>query len=117
MVSPNHVNNKIHFEISERKMILYLFDLFFCLAVFVLSYFFKLDYLETVALLRLSIAGFLFKYFGVIFDVYKLQVASNQFQIARSTIRLQQLFVYSYSCFSPILPINRLQILTFFFIL
>jgi hypothetical protein len=46
----SHVNNKIHFEISERKMILYLFDLFFlCGFGLAASYFFDLEYLETVA--------------------------------------------------------------------
>jgi positive regulator of sigma E activity len=46
----SHVNNKIHFEISERKMILYLFDLFFlCGFLYLASYFFDLEYLETVA--------------------------------------------------------------------
>jgi hypothetical protein len=76
-------------------MILYLFDLFFLSGcVMYLSYFFKLDYLETIItwLLRLPYYWvFYLSILGIIFDVYKLQVASNQFLIARSTIRLQRL--------------------------
>ena len=116
-------SNKIHFEISERKMILYLFDLFFVwIWLFLTSYFFKLDYLETVAtqLTAALVLGFYLSIFGIIFEMYKLQVASNQFLIVRSTIltTTTTAFVYLLTpVFSPVLPSNRLQILTFFLVL
>jgi hypothetical protein len=47
--------------------------------------------------------------------MYKLQVASNEFQILRSTILMQlqpHLFIVN-AYFFPILPSNRLQILLF----
>jgi exopolysaccharide biosynthesis polyprenyl glycosylphosphotransferase len=116
-------SNKIHFEISERKMILYLFDLFFVwLWLYLASYFFKLDYLETIAtqLTAALLLGFYLSILGIIFEMYKLQVASNQFLIVRSTILTSTTTALIYlltPVLSPILPSNRLQILTFFFVL
>lgn len=115
-------NNKIHFEISERKMILYLFDLFFVwLWLYLASYFFDLEYLETVAtqVKAAIVLGAYLSIFGAIFEMYKLQVASNEFQILRSTILTATTTAVVYlltPVFSPILPSNRLQILTFFFV-
>jgi positive regulator of sigma E activity len=110
----SHVNNKIHFEISERKMILYLFDLFFLwLWLYLASYFFDLEYLETVAtqLTAAIVLGIYLSIFGVIFEMYKLQVASNEFQILKyysyCNYNRTCLFVNAY--FFPILPSNRLQ--------
>jgi hypothetical protein len=50
--------------------------------------FFDLEYLETVAtqLTAAIVLGIYLSIFGVIFEMYKLQVASNEFQILRSTI-------------------------------
>jgi exopolysaccharide biosynthesis polyprenyl glycosylphosphotransferase len=113
-------NNKIHYEISERKMILYLFDLFFVwLWLYLVSYFFDLEYLETVAtqVKAAIVLGVYLSIFGAIFEMYKLQVASNEFQILRSTILTATTTAVVYlltPVFSPILPSNRLQILTFF---
>lgn len=115
-------NSKIHFEISERKMILYLFDLFFVwLWLYLASYFFALEYLESVAtqLMAAFVLAVYLSVFGAIFEMYKLQVASNEFLILRSTILTATTtsFVYLLTpVFSPVLPSNRLQILTFFFV-
>ena len=104
-------------------MILYLFDIFFVwIWLFLTSYFFKLDYLETVAtqLTAAIVLGFYLSIFGIIFEMYKLQVASNQFLIVRSTIltTTTTAFVYLLTpVFSPVLPSNRLQILTFFLVI
>ena len=116
-------SNKIHFEISERKMILYLFDLFFVwLWLYLASYFFELDYLETIATQPTAglLLGFYLSVLGIIFEMYKLQVASNQFLIVRSTILTTTTTALVYlltPILSPILPSNRLQILTFFIII
>ncbi|MDG2430913.1 sugar transferase, partial [Flavobacterium sp.] len=116
-------SNKIHFEISERKMILYLFDLFFVwLWLYLASYFFELEYLETIAtqFSAAFVLGLYLSVFGIIFEMYKLQVASNQFLIVRSTILTSTTTALVYlltPVFSPLLPTNRLQILTFFLVL
>jgi positive regulator of sigma E activity len=73
-------------------MILYLFDLFFLwLWLYLASYFFDLEYLETVAtqLTAAIVLGIYLSIFGVIFEMYKLQVASNEFQILRVLFLLQ----------------------------
>lgn len=101
-------------------MILYLFDLFFVwLWLYLVSYFFDLEYLETVAtqVKAAIVLGVYLSIFGAIFEMYKLQVASNEFQILRSTILTATTTAVVYlltPVFSPILPSNRLQILTFF---
>jgi exopolysaccharide biosynthesis polyprenyl glycosylphosphotransferase len=110
---------KIHFEISERKMILRLFDVVFVLvALYFVGIFFDLDYLKAVVtngyfafffVLYLSV-------FATIFEMYNLQVASNEFQVLKSTILTASTTVLIYlltPVFSPELPSNRLQILVF----
>jgi exopolysaccharide biosynthesis polyprenyl glycosylphosphotransferase len=89
--------------------------------LYLASYFFDLEYLETVAtqLTAAIVLGIYLSIFGVIFEMYKLQVASNEFQILRSTILTATTTALVYlltPIFSPILPSNRLQILTFFFV-
>ena len=116
-------SNKIHFEISERKMILYLFDLFFVwMWLYLAAFFFKLEYLESVAtqFTAAAVLGIYLSVFGVIFEMYKLQVASSQFLIVRSTILTSTTTAVVYlltPVFSPLLPTNRLQIVTFFLVL
>ncbi|WP_225876004.1 exopolysaccharide biosynthesis polyprenyl glycosylphosphotransferase [Flavobacterium kayseriense] len=114
---------KIHFEISERKMILYLFDLIFVwLGLYTVGYFFDFEYLEsltTEGVPALVLAIYL-SVFGLIFEMYKLQVASNEFQILRSTILTASTTAFVYlltPIFSPELPSNRIQILAFFVML
>lgn len=112
--------NKIHFEISERKMILRLFDVVFVLAaLYFVVYFFDLDYLQAV--MSNGYRTFFFvmylSFFGTIFEMYNLQVASNQFQVLKSTLLTASTTVLVYlltPVFSPVLPSNRLQILVFY---
>ena len=108
--------DKMHFEISERKMILRLFDIFFILtALFVVGNFFDFDYF------RIIMANFYWTIvlaiylglFGTIFEMYNLQVASNQFQVSRSAILTATTTVSIYLLtpfFSPELPSKRIQI-------
>mgnify|MGYP003552324539 FL=1 len=82
-------NNKIHFEVSERKVLLRVFDVLFVLvALYFVGHTFDLQYLESsvcdyyyAIALALYINGI-----GTVFEMYDLQVASNQFQLLRSTI-------------------------------
>ena len=114
---------KIHFEISERKMILYLFDIIFVwLGLYVVAYFCDFEYLKSLTTegVPAIFLGIYLSVFGIIFEMYKLQVASNEFQILRSTIltATTTTFVYLLTpVFSPVLPSNRIQILAFFVIL
>ena len=112
--------NKIHFEISERKTILYLFDIVFVIgALYLVGNLFDLEYLQ-YSVGNLYCALFLVLYlhvFGTIFEMYNLQVSSNEYQILKSTLLTVSTTVLVYLLtpfFSPLLPSNRLQILVFY---
>lgn len=111
---------KIHFEISERKMILRLFDVLFVLAaLYLIGNGFELNYLQASVsnfYVVLVLATYI-NVFGMIFEMYDLQVASNEFQILKSTLLTVSTTVLVYlltPIFSPELPSNRLQILAFY---
>jgi len=114
-------SQKIHFEISERKILLRFIDIF--LTIFVLAligHYFQFDYF------RVSQSNFYWTivlaiyllFFGTIFEMYNLQTASNRFQISKSIILTSSVTVLFYLLtpfYTPVLPSNRLQILLFFF--
>lgn len=113
-------NKKIHFEISERKLLLkatdvisVLLSLFLVNSIFDFNYFTytTTDYHWTIVLaLYINI-------FGTIFETYNLQVASNQTQIIKNVILSASTIVLFYlltPIFTPSLPSNRLQIIIFF---
>lgn len=114
-------NKKIHFEISERKILLRVFDVIFVLltlyAIGKLSLFtyFQINasnYYWTIVL-ALYLNGI-----GTIFEMYNLQIANNKFQILKSTILTASITTLLYLLtpfYTPALPENRLQILLFFF--
>jgi exopolysaccharide biosynthesis polyprenyl glycosylphosphotransferase len=114
-------SNKIHFEVSERKVLLRIFDVFFVLlALHLIGYMLHLEYLLDstshfyyAILLALYLNGV-----GAVFEMYNLQVASNQFQIMKSSILTASTTVLFYlltPIFSAELPTNRLQIVFFYF--
>ena len=114
-------NKKIHFEISERKVLLRFFDVLsvlFCL--YVVSYLFEFEYF-TFSISNYNWVVILSVYvlfFATVFEMYNLQVASNQFQIVRSIILTSTTTVIFYlltPIYTPILPSSRLQIILFFF--
>ncbi|HJS00988.1 MAG TPA: exopolysaccharide biosynthesis polyprenyl glycosylphosphotransferase [Flavobacterium sp.] len=113
------LKDKIHFELSERKMILHLVDvLSMVLALYFIGQFFELEYLKLSVsnLIHLTVLIVYLKIIGTIFEIYNLQVASNEFQIIRNTIITVTITVLAYlltPIYSPVLPSNRLQILTF----
>lgn len=113
-------NNKIHFEVSERKVLLRIFDVVFVLlALHFAGNVLDLEYLETstsdfyyMMVLALYINGI-----GTVFEMYNLQVASNQYQVLKSTILTASTTVLFYlltPVFSAELPSNRLQIVLFY---
>ena len=111
--------NKIHFEISERKMLLHFVDVFcIFMALHLVGYFFDLAYLISSVsnVVNLVVLILYLKVIGTIFELYNLQVSSNEFQVTRSTILTVVTTVLAYfltPVYSPQLPSNRLQILTF----
>ena len=111
----------IHFNISERKILLRIFDI---LSVILVLYFvsntFDFDYITItkenwrwvfVLVLYISI-------FGTIFELYDLQKSSKLDKISTSivfTVSLTVLFYFLTPFFTPILRDNRLQIIYFYF--
>lgn len=114
-------NKKMHFEISERKVLLRLFDIAFVLfALYIMDELFYYPYfnLNKADYFRPILFIFYLNSFGAIFEMYNLQVASNQFQILRSVILTvtTATLVYLFTpVLSPELPKQRLIILIFYF--
>lgn len=112
--------NKIHFEISERKVILRFFDFGFVLtALYLAGCFFDFNYFIVSKFNPrwIIVLGLYISFFATIFEMYNLQVASNQFQIIRSTILTASTTVLVYlltPIFTPQLPTNRIQMLVFY---
>ncbi len=111
---------KIHFEISERKMILHLFDIFsVLLALYFVGTIFEVQYLKEVVLTKTYILVFAsyLTVFGLVFEMYQLQVASNEFQILKSVLITVSVTVLVYlltPIFSPELPPKRIYIVLFY---
>ncbi len=111
---------KIHFEVSERKLLLRMCDIIFVLVTLHLfGTFFEFDYF-TISFnnLRWSIVLSLYLLIlGTVFEMYNLQVASNQFQIVKSILLTSVSTVFFYlltPILTPFLPFNRIQIVFFF---
>lgn len=113
-------SGKIHFEISERKILLRVFDVLLVLLVlYCLGNFFKFDYFQFSIhnYYWTFVLAFYLLLFGTIFEMYNLQVASNQFQVIKSIILSATVTVSVYlltPILTPPLPKNRLQILFFY---
>lgn len=113
---------KIHFEISERKIILRFFDVFFVLVgLYAIGVICNQEYLTVVAstpFWTILLVVYLV-FFATIFEMYNLQVASNQFLVLKNTIITVSttVFVYLFTpFFTPEMPSNRLQVLLFFMV-
>lgn len=110
----------MHFEISERRILLLVFDAVFILsALYILSLIFDYNYfvfdsgnfLSVILLLSYMYA------FGVIFEMYDLQVASNQLQILQGVIFTVSATTLAYlftPVLSPELPKQRIVIFIFY---
>lgn len=110
----------IHFEISERKILLRIFDVVFVLFfLYLVGIIFKFDYfiISTSNFYWTFVLGLYLNFIGSVFEMYNLQVASNQFQVIKSIMLTSSTTVLLYlltPVFTPLLP-NRLQIVIFFF--
>jgi exopolysaccharide biosynthesis polyprenyl glycosylphosphotransferase len=113
--------NKIHFEVSERKVLLRIFDVtFVVVALYIIGFSLDVVYLEssTSHFNYVLALAFYINIIGTVFEMYNLQVASNQFQILKSTILTVSVIFLFYlltPVFSAKLPENRLQLLAFYF--
>ncbi len=111
---------KIHFEISERKILLRVFDILSVLfALYFIGTVFNFDYFNISAsnFYWTIVLALYITVIGSVFEMYNLQVASNQFQIVKSIILTSSVTVLLYlltPIYTPVLPSNRLQILFFF---
>lgn len=112
--------NSIHFDISERKVLLRLLDIGFVLALlYIVGIVFNFDYFKIngenwmwsiVLALYISV-------FGTIFELYDLQKASKFEVVVKNVIITASVTVLFYLLtpfFTPMLPNNRLQIVYFF---
>ena len=110
----------LHFDISERKVLLRVFDIIFALGfLYLIGAFFEFDYFmidkqnwsyTVVLALYLAI-------FGTVFELYNLQQASKYQVVLKNTIltvSFTTLFFLLTPYYTPVLPENRLQIVYFF---
>lgn len=115
-----HPTSKIHFEISERKILLRIFDVASVFgALFLLDKLVDFDYFsfQRGDYYELTVLALYINILGTVFEMYNLQVASNQLQVIRSilfTATATGIFYLLTPFFTPFLPLNRIQIVYFF---
>ena len=118
---PMNNGGKIHFEVSERKILLRIFDVAVVLIfLYFMGFVFDIFYMEssTSHFEYVVTLGLYINVIGTIFEMYDLQVASNEFQILKSTIltvSVTFLFYLLTPIFSAQLPENRFQLMVFYF--
>lgn len=111
---------KIHFEISERKVLLRIFDILsVLLALYLIAKVFSFNYFDisTTNFYWTIVLGLYITVIGSVFEMYNLQVASNEFQMIKSIVLTTSVTVLVYlltPVYTPILPSNRIQILFFY---
>ena len=111
----------IHFEVSERKLLLRLIDIlcvFF--GLYLLESFVDFDYLRILPenALQLLVLAIYLTIFGTVFELYDLQQASKldvSFKNVVLTVSLSVLTYLLTPIITPFLPENRLQIVFFYF--
>ena len=113
-------NKDIHFEISERKILLRIFDVVsVLLSLYLVGIVFQFNYfiITTTNYYWTIVLGLYINVLGSVFEMYNLQIASNQFQVIKSIILTSSTTVLVYlltPIYTPELPPNRIQILFFF---
>ncbi len=112
--------NHLHFEISERKFFLRLFDVVWVLfALYVVGILFRIDYFQFESgnwSWSIVLAGYLAIFAGV-FELYDLQKASNFTKVLQNTVlatSVTVLFFLLTPVLTPVLPENRFKILYLF---
>ena len=116
-------SKRIHFEISERKILLRIMDVASVILILTLiGHFLQFDYFKfsSTNYYWTIVLALYINFFGTIFEMYNLQIASNRFQVGKSILLTTSLTTLLYlltPVFTPVLPSNRLQIILFFFAL
>jgi len=111
---------EIHFEVSERKILLRIFDIVsVLLSLYLVGIVFQFNYFNISKnnFYWTIVLGVYLNFIGSVFEMYNLQVASNQFQVIKSIILTSSITVLLYlltPIYTPRLPSNRLQILIFY---
>lgn len=114
------IKKNIHFEVSERKVLLRVFDVLSVLLVlYALWKFTSFEYFSFAnwRLIPIFVLALYLNVLGTIFDMYNLQTASNQLQVIKSIVLTASTTVLFYLLtpkFTPVLPPNRIQIIYFF---
>jgi len=110
----------IHFEVSERKILLRIFDVVFVIfGLYLLELFFPFTYLlvRPENTMYLFVLALYLMVFGTIFELYDLQKASKLDVTFRNIVLATSttvLFYFLTPYFTPFLPEKRLQIIYFY---
>jgi len=110
----------IHFEVSERKILLRIIDLVMVfVGLYGLSLFFDFEYLDINVdnIVALTLLGVYITIFGTIFEIYDLQKASRIDTTFRNIVLTASIVVLFYlltPVLSPYLPLERIQIVYFY---
>ncbi|WP_029033348.1 sugar transferase [Salinimicrobium terrae] len=110
----------LHFEISERKVFLRIFDVVWVLfSLYVVSILFRLDYFhfDADSWYWSIVLAIYITLFNGIFELYDLQKAGNYYTVLQNVVLASSvtvLFFLLTPVVTPVLPENRLQILYFF---
>lgn len=115
-------NNKkgIHFEVSERKILLRLLDLFFVfIGLFLLEQFLNFKYLSLseANVVPLFVLVLYLSIFGTVFEIYDLRKASMIDVTFKNVVLTTSVTVLAYLLtpfFTPSLPVKRLHIFYFY---
>ncbi|UYW00496.1 sugar transferase [Flavobacterium agricola] len=113
-------STNIHFEISERKILLRFLDVsIILLFIYLTSHFVDVSYFKNIFAAPISILVLVFYilFCCTLFEMYNLQVAANQPRILKevvvSSITIVVLYI-STPIITPVLPNKRIEILLFF---
>jgi len=110
----------IHFEISERKVLLRVFDILAALlALELIGYYFQFDYFLVTKKQWLwsLVLGFYLTVFGTIFELYNLKQSSKldtTFKNIVITVSVTVLFYLFTPIITPVLPDHRIEIVYFY---
>ena len=114
-------SKKTPFSISERKLLLRVFDAVFAIeGLAIVSFIFDFHYFNTINESIYKWMSILIVYLllvGQIFEMYNLKIANDKYLVLRSAI-LTGIFTTLFYVFTPIvtpvLPVNRMQIVYLF---
>ncbi|HIB37485.1 sugar transferase [Mesonia sp.] len=114
---------KIHFEISERKVLLRILDVVFVLGgLQLVSHFLDFDYFQVsnAHWAWIIVLAIYLTIFNTIFELYNLQKTNNYIKVFKNLVLASSVTVLFYLLtpfYTPLLPANRFQIVVFYFTL